>query len=56
MTWLGLLHVGSFGGWTIKIVWLTAALAFPVLAATGFLMWWNGIIRRPRIPRIRVAV
>jgi uncharacterized iron-regulated membrane protein len=41
MTWLGLLHVGSFGGLPIRIIWCVVALAFPLLWITGIVMWWN---------------
>ena len=29
ISWFGLLHVGSFGGWTVKIAWALFALALP---------------------------
>jgi len=46
MKWIGPLHVGSFGGNGVKILWVILALSFPVLAVTGVLMWWNRVGRR----------
>lgn len=46
MTWMALLHMGNFGGLPIKAVWAAAALAFPLLGVTGFVMWWNRVVRR----------
>jgi uncharacterized iron-regulated membrane protein len=51
MTWIGPLHVGSFGGTgatgtIVKILWSILALSFPTLAVTGLLVWWNGSGRR----------
>lgn len=44
MAWLGPLHVGSFGGLPVKILWAVAALALPLLFITGFIMWWNRVV------------
>lgn len=49
LVWLGRLHVGSFGGWPVKLVWFTAGLVFPLLAVSGTVMWWNRFVR----PRLR---
>ncbi len=46
VTWMGLLHMGGFGGLPVKVVWAAAALAFPLLAVTGLVMWWNRVVRR----------
>ncbi len=45
MKWIGPLHVGSFGGTGIKVLWSILALSFPALAVTGSLMWWNRVLR-----------
>jgi uncharacterized iron-regulated membrane protein len=37
------LHVGSFGGWPVKTIWLVLGLAPPVLFVTGFIMWWHRV-------------
>ncbi len=41
MKWLGPLHTASFGGPIIRVLWAIFGLSFPILAITGFLMWWN---------------
>jgi uncharacterized iron-regulated membrane protein len=46
MIWLGLLHVGTFGGIVVKLIWFVAGLALPLLAVTGFVMWWNRVVKR----------
>lgn len=51
MTWLGRLHFGHFGGVVIKAIWAAGGLALPALFVTGFIMWWNRIVR-PAIPRV----
>jgi len=43
--WLGLLHVGLFGGWAVKILWASGGLALTLLFATGYVMWWNRVVR-----------
>ena len=44
MKWIGPLHLGSFGGVGVKVVWSILALSFPTLALTGVLMWWRRVI------------
>lgn len=51
MKWIGPLHVGSFGGLGVKLLWSIVALSFPALALTGVIMWWNRVVR----PRLRTA-
>jgi uncharacterized iron-regulated membrane protein len=46
MKWMGPLHIGSFGGPGVKILWSVLALSFPVLAITGTIMWWRRVVRR----------
>ena len=46
--WLGLLHVGNFGGWPLKILWAIGGLARAVLFGTGYVRWWNRV-RRARL-------
>jgi len=41
MKWLGPLHTATFGGSGIRILWALFGLSFPILAITGFIMWWN---------------
>lgn len=49
LKWIGPLHVGSFGGMGVKVLWSFFALSFPALAVTGLLMWWNRVLQ----PRLR---
>lgn len=41
LAWIGPLHVGSFGGLPVKVLWALVALVLPLLFVTGALMWWN---------------
>jgi uncharacterized iron-regulated membrane protein len=45
MKWIGPLHLGSFGGLGVKVLWSILALSFPALAITGVLMWWFRVVR-----------
>jgi uncharacterized iron-regulated membrane protein len=38
-------HVGNFGGWPVKMLWLVLGLAPPVLFITGSIMWWHRVLR-----------
>jgi uncharacterized iron-regulated membrane protein len=44
ISWLGRLHVGSFGGVSIKILWLILGLVPALLFVTGAIMWWNRVL------------
>jgi uncharacterized iron-regulated membrane protein len=50
VSWFGRLHVGSFGGLPIKILWLILGLAPALLFITGTIMWWNRVV----LPRMRL--
>jgi uncharacterized iron-regulated membrane protein len=41
MKWIGPLHTASFAGRAIHVLWAIFGLSFPILAITGFVMWWN---------------
>ena len=45
MDWVAPLHVGSFGGMTIRVAWLILGLAPPLMFVTGFIMWWSRVVR-----------
>jgi uncharacterized iron-regulated membrane protein len=42
------LHVGNFGGWPVKALWVILGLAPALLTVTGVLMWWNRVLS-PRL-------
>ncbi|MEP7354255.1 MAG: PepSY-associated TM helix domain-containing protein [Acidobacteriota bacterium] len=51
LTWFSVLHFGRFGGdgigfLLVKALWSLLALSLPVLAVTGFWMWWKRVMRR----------
>lgn len=41
MKWIGPIHLGSFGGSGVKLLWSVLALSFPLLAVTGVIIWWR---------------
>lgn len=41
VAWQFPLHAGWFGGLGVKMLWAILALAYPLLAVTGTIMWWN---------------
>ena len=45
MDWVAPLHVGSFGGTTVRVAWLILGLAPPLLFVTGFILWWSRVVR-----------
>lgn len=53
MDWVAPLHVGSFGGTSVRVAWLVLGLAPPLLFITGFIMWWSRVVR-PRWPAARL--
>lgn len=40
------IHFGDFGGMPVKIVWALLGLAPTVLAITGYIMWWNRVLKK----------
>lgn len=48
------LHLGTYWGLGVKIVWAAVGLAIPLLAVTGVLMYWNRALRR-RWKKLRTA-
>ena len=44
----GPLHVGSFGGWGVKLAFLCFGLAPSALFITGFITWWRRVVTRSR--------
>ena len=56
MDWVAPLHVGSFGGMTIRVAWLVLGLVPPLLFVTGFIMWWSRVVRPRWLSARRSAV
>jgi uncharacterized iron-regulated membrane protein len=51
--WLAAVHFGRFGGLPVKILWASLGLTLPLLAITGFLMWWKKMaVSRARKPEV----
>lgn len=46
LSWPGILHVGIFGGWVVKLLWAALGLALPTLFVSGYVMWWNRVVRK----------
>ncbi len=44
--WIYSVHVGSFGGWTTKILWCIAALIGAILPITGYYFWIRKILKK----------
>jgi len=44
LAWISVLHFGRFGGYAVKVVWFLAGMLVPLLAVTGFLMWWRRVV------------
>ena len=40
------IHFGTWGGLTTRVLWLIAGLIPGALFLSGFLMWWNRVVRR----------
>ena len=43
--WFSALHFGRFGGWATKLLWAFVGLMPPIMFVSGFIMWWNRVIR-----------
>jgi uncharacterized iron-regulated membrane protein len=50
------IHVGDFGGWPVKALWVVLGLVPPALFVTGFIMWWQRVLQPFVRMRIRRAV
>jgi uncharacterized iron-regulated membrane protein len=40
------IHFGNFGGTASKVIWVIIGLALPLLTVTGYLMWWNRLLKK----------
>jgi len=46
MNLMGPIHFGTWGGIWSQILWVIFGLTPPFLFITGFLMWWNRVVRK----------
>ena len=58
-------HVGDFGGWPVKALWVLLGIAPPILFVTGSIMWWyrvlnpwrkRAFVRGPRVRELELSV
>lgn len=54
--WLYPLHMGSFGGWPVRLLYGVIGLAPFVLAFTGVVLWWLRRRRRKASPGAEVVI
>jgi uncharacterized iron-regulated membrane protein len=45
LSWMAPLHIGNFGGMTIKVIWFLLGLTMPALFVSGFIMWWQRVVK-----------
>jgi uncharacterized iron-regulated membrane protein len=51
--WMVRLHFGRWRSHTLKAVWVIIGLLPAAMFVTGFLMWWNRVVKKPRTARVR---
>jgi len=51
LQWMAPLHIGNFGGLTIKIIWFILGLTMPALFISGFIMWWQRVVKNKWLRR-----
>lgn len=44
------IHFGDFGGIFFKILWCVFTLILVIITVTGYLMWWNRVVRKKIFP------
>ena len=44
------IHFGDFGGIFFKVLWALFGLILVLITVTGYLMWWNRVVRRKIYP------
>lgn len=44
--WIGPLHFGSYGGMPVRILYAILGIVPGLLFITGFIMWWDRVVRR----------
>ena len=51
--WMVRLHFGRWRSHTLKVVWVVIGLLPAAMFVTGFIMWWNRVVKKPRTARVR---
>jgi uncharacterized iron-regulated membrane protein len=51
--WMVRLHFGRWRSHTLKVVWVIIGLLPAAMFVTGFIMWWNRVVKKPRTARVR---
>ena len=51
--WMVRFHFGRWRSHTLKVVWVIIGLIPTLMFVTGFVMWWNRVVRKPRAARVR---
>ena len=46
LRWVYYLHFGNFAGNKTKVLWVALGLLPVILFITGFIMWWNRVLKR----------
>jgi len=46
LMWAYTVHFGDFGGLPTKLIWAVVGLVPAGLTVTGFLMWWNRVLKK----------
>jgi uncharacterized iron-regulated membrane protein len=46
LMWAYTVHFGDFGGLPTKLLWTLSGLIPAALTATGYLMWWNRVLKK----------
>jgi uncharacterized iron-regulated membrane protein len=44
--WAYTAHFGDFGGPLTKVIWVVLGLIPAGLTVTGYLMWWNRVLKK----------
>jgi len=40
------IHFGNFGGWPVQVLWALLGLVPVLLLVTGYVMWWNRVLKK----------
>ena len=46
LMWAYTVHFGDFGGLATNLLWMVLGLIPAILTITGYLMWWNRVLKK----------